>query len=385
MWSVENFYWILFENLLKPVGLDCWYHLPFGTNHQLIFGEYKEWVTKDDNHVFFYFDQEPMASMSGFDRYDTNDRAWCYKLLRILANSEKSQIKKKVCQQRNMLDWYFFYHGFAALSWFRDAKYLSSHRFPLKTFCSFNHLCTHKRSYRMALMARLFDLGIADLGQISFHATAQGCQMALDDDLNVFSRRDRDLIQQHLAYNSRLPLLVDRHIIDGKASAHFGLHEYNLWQECLLHVVNESVFHDPIQHLTEKIFKPIVAMRPFVLVSAPGNLAYLRSYGFQTFAPWIDESYDLVEDSDQRLDQIAGIVEQFCRLSAADLQDLYQEMLPVLEHNKQHFFGDFRRIIVDELVENFDACIRIWNNGRVDGRQRPRCADLERVKQLLLR
>jgi hypothetical protein len=37
------------------------------------------------------------------------------------------------------------------------------------------------------------------------------------------------------------------------------------------------------------------------------------------------------------------------------------------------------------MVDNFDTCIRIWNNGRVDNRQRPLCSDLESVKQILLR
>ena len=36
-------------------------------------------------------------------------------------------------------------------------------------------------------------------------------------------------------------------------------------------------------HLTEKIFKPIVNKQPFMLLAAPDNLAYLKSYGFKTY------------------------------------------------------------------------------------------------------
>jgi hypothetical protein len=145
------------------------------------------------------------------------------------------------------------------------------------------------------------------------------------------------------------------------------------------------VFYHPKLHLTEKIFKPIVVLRPFVLAAAPGNLSYLRSYGFKTFDRWWDESYDLVDDIDQRSDMIVRILEKLCAMSPTELDDLYQDMLPVLQYNKQHFFGKFREIIVSELVDNFDTCLRIWNNGRVDGRELPLHPDLNSVKQILLR
>ena len=152
-----------------------------------------------------------------------------------------------------------------------------------------------------------------------------------------------------------------------------------------MHVVNETVFYEPKLHLTEKIFKPIVAERPFVLVAAPGNLAYLRRYGFRTFDQWIDESYDDIMDPDERLDAVCREIERLCSLSIRQLRDLHRDMLPVLQHNKRHFYGEFRQIIAHELVDNFDHCICVWNNGRVDGRHLPRQPELARVKQILSR
>ena len=181
-----------------------------------------------------------------------------------------------------------------------------------------------------------------------------------------------------------LPWRVDDVPINGDLSARFGHREYRLWQSSLWHVVNETVFYEPKLHLTEKIFKPIVAQRPFILVAAPGNLAYLRSYGFQTFERWIDESYDDLQDPDQRLDAIANEIERFAHMSLGELHDVHQDMMSVLDYNKKHFFGEFRKIIVGELVDNFDQCIRIWNNGRIDGRDVPLPADLKSVKKLLL-
>lgn len=382
--SVENFYWVLFENLLKPVELDAWYYYPFGTTLNLSRdGEFAPARRiRREHHALFHFDQEPIWTDNFGSIYDRHVTAWDGKLVRLLANSEHSAEKRRICAHRGMLDWYFFYHGFAALDWYRDSEYVPTTQEPSRVFSSLNHLVDGRRCYRMALTARLVDMEIDHRGDLSFHGTRAVCQAELLDPHCRLSGRDRALIDRMLT-RREFPRVLDGAFGHGGLSAQFGHREFDLWQRSFLHVVNETVFYDPKLHLTEKIFKPIVAQRPFILAAAPGNLRYLREYGFQTFGDWIDESYDDVWDPSHRLDHIAGEILRFCEMSPDQLCRMHQEMRPVLEHNKRHFFGDFRRIIVEELVENFDTCIRIWNNGRVDGRELPRHPDLERAKRML--
>jgi hypothetical protein len=211
------------------------------------------------------------------------------------------------------------------------------------------------------------------------------CASELEDPWTKLSNREKSMIKQTLIDHATLPIILDSANVTGNFSAKFGHQEFDLWQQSLWHVVNETVFYDPKLHLTEKIFKPIVALRPFVLVAAPGNLAYLKSYGFKTFDQWIDESYDNEHDPEVRLDMIAEEITKLCAMSKQQLQQMHRDMLPVLIHNKQHFFGQFREIIVNELVENFDGCVRVWNNGRVDDRHLPLHPDLAWAKSVLLR
>jgi hypothetical protein len=338
------------------------------------------------HHVLFHFDQEPIDAKASWNEYDQpRGLYWTQKSCRILANSEHSAVKNQVCKDRYALDWYFFYHGFAALDWFRDGAYFDQAVPISKVFCSFNHLVRHLRSYRMALTARLCDLDVIDQGDISLHCTSQDCELEINQDHTRLSYRDKLLVQTHLVGNPKLPLIADTPEVDSNFSAHFCIHDLGLWQRSMLHLVNETVFYDHKLHLTEKVFKPIVALRPFILVAAPGNLAYLRRYGFKTFSRWIDESYDNVIDPSQRLDLIASEVAKFCAMPMTTLHALYQEMLPVLEHNKQHFYGEFREIIASELVDNFDRCVRTWNNGRVDGRQLVAHPNIGSVKRILTR
>lgn len=387
MISVENFYWILSENLLRPTGLACWYFYPFGTRDHLVQWQYSQRLEpRQEHHVLFQFDQEPIYDLK--DAYSAENLIprwpWDNKLCRLLANSERSLIKKQLCNHHDMIDWYYFYHGFAALDWFGDARFVKIDETFQKPYCSYNHLTRHKRSYRMTLTAKLIEADLVQFGDISFHGDSYDMQEELDDPNSRLTNADKDTIDRYLTKWPLDKLRVDHQSITASASASFDYQDLALWQRSFFHVVNETVFYDEKLHLTEKIFKPIVSLRPFLLVAAPGNLAYLRDYGFQTFSQWIDESYDLEPNHSRRLDMITLELVKLCNIPMVELHKMYQDMRSVLLHNKKHFFGNFQKIIVNELVENFDTGIRLWNNGRVDGRELPLHLDLSQIKQILL-
>lgn len=386
MISVENIYWVIYENLLKPHELDCWYYYPWGTKtHLSLAGEFQSYYRKyHANHVLFHFDQEPLWENNLGDLYDNTMMAWSWKIVRILANSEHSDHKRILLKQRQMLDWYFFYHGFAALDWFRDARYIQHDHDIQHTFLSLNHITNEKRSYRLDLVSRLVEKNIIQKGLVSFHTSVDQILQEIQNPYTLLQPSSINRIQKYLCSRQDLPWNIDKIKIDGNLSARFGNQEYALWQSCFLHVVNETVFYQNKLHLTEKTFKPIVCERPFILAAAPGNLAYLKSYGFQTFEPWIDESYDTINDPDLRLEAVTNEIQKISRLSNPQLHDVYHDMREILQFNKRHFFGEFRTKIVDELLQNFETCIRVWNNARVDGRRLDADIDFRHVRQLLL-
>lgn len=384
MLSVENFYWVLYQNLLKPSSIDCWYFYPFGTTDNLSFHEFQPRISRIHPHVLFY-DQEPLWNHSLGNLYNFHPSAWSQNSIRILSNSERSDVKKTICRDRAMLDWYYFYHGFAALDWFRDSQYIDDQQDIKNVFLCLNHLVKHERSYRISLLARLTHQDILHHGTVSFHGSADDCRQELTDPHTKIPKTCQNLIKHTLLDGLDLPFYADRSSLNGSASAHFGHQEFKLWQRSFLHIVNETVFYEPKLHLTEKIFKPIVSSRPFLLVAAPGNLQYLKSYGFQTFDRWWDESYDTIQDPSERLDAISQQLTDVCRKPWMEIVQMFKDMRPVLEHNKKHFFGEFRKIITEELVDNFQSCINQWNNGRIDDRRISIHADFESVKKILLR
>jgi hypothetical protein len=388
MISIENFYYILYRHLLKPLNLQNFMFNQFGSVNIDDFlvpryskSLYRVRIRASIENSCYYFDQEPINDASVCDLTVLNSS----KRFQILANSEISNLKKFACREHNYQDWYYFFHGFVALDWYRDGQYFDQHIDWTRPYITLNRLHVNDRSYRLNLVARLAEQNLLDNGYVSLHLghTEYGTwQQELENSNTRLSSAACELINQHLTR----PLILDRDNTTGSLSADFGHQEFELWKSGLWHIVTETVFYHDKLHLTEKIFKPIVAQRPFMLAAAPGNLAYLKSYGFQTFDRWIDESYDSIEDPDQRLQAIVDQTQRLCGMSNSELRQMHQEMQPVLEHNFNHLWSGFRHQIVDELVNNFEKCVRIWNNGRVDGKELPlQNIDLARVKEILLR
>ena len=128
--------------------------------------------------------------------------------------------------------------------------------------------------------------------------------------------------------------------------------------ESFLHVVTETCFWDRKQHLTEKIFKPIVLKQPFILMGCAHNLSYLKEYGFKTFDQWWDESYDEIEDPIQRLQKICEVIEDISNRSDSDLEQLLLEMQEILDYNYNWFYSqEFLDMVWNELTTNLDRAI----------------------------
>ena len=412
MFSIENLYYILYSKLLEPSNIIDAFFWPFGSTeptdlHKCTVDPARANTGMFNENWCLFYDQEPitphnvsklvehsdqsLTTRPGFDPILGNieirtgfDPLFGNKeialqdgshlvskliLLKLLANSEHSEFKNEVCIDYKFLDFYYFYHGFAALDWYRDMKYLKNVNYKFdKTFINLNRLCNKERSYRLQLVAELSERKLLDKGHVSlqlFENSTNILKSELFDSNCLLSKNAKIKIFLQLG-KLKNNLTLDSNQVPGSASATLGVNEHRLLQSGLWHVVTETVFYHKKLHLTEKIFKPIVTQRPFILVAAPGNLAYLKSYGFRTFDNWIDERYDHEEDNDKRIQLIVDQIERLSNLSPSDTMVMYEEMQQVLEYNFDHFYGEFKNIIVSELVDNFENCLNQWNAGRVN-------------------
>ena len=120
-------------------------------------------------------------------------------------------------------------------------------------------------------------------------------------------------------------------------------------QSAFLQVVTETIFEYPHNSYSEKTWRPIVNLRPFVIVGVPGSLDNLKDLGFKTFNKWWNESYDNLVDSIDRLLAIVDIIEYIANKPTHKLQKFLIDMHPVLMHNRNHYYNEFRANGIDQI------------------------------------
>ena len=316
---------------------------------------------KDPLAKIFFYDQEPFITKLSKPYIDIFTASpWSS----VLVTSEYSQDVDDCIKNNNFQSLYYFFHGFAAQDWYRGYYALNYNKSIIKNykhdFISFNRIINDDRSYRIYFISLLKEHGIIDRGQISFNVTDDYFNDWRDevaDPQSKLSHHAKQHIEKHLL--DIFKLTIDRAELPGSASANIprtiNRRDYNNDTpnyDSLWHVVTETVFYYNKLHLTEKIFKPIVSKQPFMLLAAPGNLEYLRSYGFKTFDGIIDESYDLIQDNDLRTEAVVKQLHWYCNLTPDEKINIIQQLEPIIDYNFHHFYGEFKHIITSELLNN---------------------------------
>lgn len=110
---------------------------------------------------------------------------------------------------------------------------------------------------------------------------------------------------------------------------------YQIYNRSYLCVVAETEASADGFFISEKISKPLILAQPFVVFGGTGFLKHLRNLGFQTFSPWIDESYDDIENNLQRVDAIVNAVKQFADLTTDQQLEILDKIKPATEHNRR--------------------------------------------------
>ena len=112
--------------------------------------------------------------------------------------------------------------------------------------------------------------------------------------------------------------------------------DMNLINNSYINIVNETriiVDHKDFLFITEKTYKSILWMQPFLIIGNKGSLAYLRSKGYETFPELIDESYDDIENYVDRMNAVLYEIERICSLSIDELHEKYLKVIPKLKRN----------------------------------------------------
>jgi hypothetical protein len=115
-------------------------------------------------------------------------------------------------------------------------------------------------------------------------------------------------------------------------------------------LVTETICAEsPYSFRTEKIAKPLAMGHPFIAVSNKGFYQDLHNMGFQTFGHVIDESFDQIDNAQQRLDRIVDVVTDLC---SQDLASFLEECYNTCKYNQQRL-AEVRDQVRQEFPDRF--------------------------------
>lgn len=182
-------------------------------------------------------------------------------------------------------------------------------------------MCLNRKPHwhRQALYREISAAGLLDRGLVSFGA-ADG------------SRAVRTVAETVIA-NDLAPNGAQLH--HGIPNDIVSLGDPGNWRRHFLNIVTETVFDvDDKYFVSEKIFKPMLGSRPFLVYAAGGAERWLRDQGFETY---LDDFRDLSDLDLRHADNIPPFLTKLCDSDAGYWSQKYLDLLPKIQYNLQRF------------------------------------------------
>jgi hypothetical protein len=114
-------------------------------------------------------------------------------------------------------------------------------------------------------------------------------------------------------------------------------------------VVTETVFEYPYSFRTEKTWKPVAMGHPCIFASNYGYYRDFHNLGFRTWGQLIDETFDMIENVQDRILRISEVVKDLCN---QDLPAFLAAAEETCKYNQQHL-AEMRIKVRGEFPDRF--------------------------------
>jgi hypothetical protein len=185
-----------------------------------------------------------------------------------------------------------------------------------------------------------------------------------------------DIALKMLKYDNN-PEIVDlmentNRIVDVEDVANvsgYGFEDKKMYLETYISIVTESIFFQsdfsedklsdfPTGWVSEKIWKPVGHCQPFIFVGPSKSLKYIRDrFGFKTFHPYIDESYDDENVDIERLRLIQNEIDKFSKKTKEEKDLFLKDVSEICAYNQTKFLEYGNPNIEPKDVEEFNMIL----------------------------
>ena len=147
-----------------------------------------------------------------------------------------------------------------------------------------------------------------------------------------------DGVDPYIKSDTKVPIILDQEKHSIKRNDRWMNPE--IYHDAYINVVTEAFPDKEIDcFITEKTFKPMLHLQPFMIQGNRYTLRRLREYGYQTFSDIWDESYDELETWQERTDAMLEQLHSFCTLSTHDQLAKCKQVMSKLRHNQEMVFN----------------------------------------------
>ena len=191
----------------------------------------------------------------------------------------------------------------------------------------------HWKLHRLLLLSQLHKLGF-DKSLVSWDN-----RFANQLNRNEFLMHDNN--EEFLELITETSSILD--IEDLTKIAGFGFENKDIYLNTYISIVTESIFFQedinfPSGYLSEKIWKPIGHCQPFILAGPSKSLEHIKKrFGYKTFHPYIDESYDNEDDDMKRLEMIKIEIDKFSNKSKEEKDQFLNDVKDICVYNQNLF------------------------------------------------
>ena len=234
-----------------------------------------------------------------------------------------------------------------AIASYQDFPNYTTNELELKDI-KYKYMCLNRKPkpHRIRLVNKLFEDNLQDYGLITLG----------DNDVD-YDVTEGLTVEHHLTIKDDDP---SEYVKEASYNSFGGvpfdvcsLGKINIWQQHLLNIVSETEYRPwDYMFVTEKTWKPIVGLRPFIINGQPQIYQWLRDNGFKTFTHCFDVELEDVNE-EQIIDNISIAVKQLCEMNDAQISNLYRSMYPDLVHNRNRFF-EFAKEQINKMENIFE-------------------------------
>ena len=152
----------------------------------------------------------------------------------------------------------------------------------------------------------------------------------------LFQQESPKIYKKYVESNLRekIPLKINDNI-DAEIENPVSDKATDKFYDSFLHICPETYQYNVPGRLffSEKIFKPIMYMQPFVILGQSNSLSTLHSIGYRTFSSVLDESYDNEKNATKRLTKAIDSAVKFFDRPDDELHNDMIKIKDILVHN----------------------------------------------------